>query len=123
MISKLQVNYIFYFLFWFYYHNLNIKIILLLAGRDFCMSRCVELCDTYDSLFSANYVVDPLRFLEKSEVLSKHVDTFMQMILQIWLSANLSFMLAPDDPKYYRYICDYLSFPRSLFWIIYTISF
>ncbi|PWA61469.1 hypothetical protein CTI12_AA378160 [Artemisia annua] len=80
--------------------NNDIKI----AGRDFCMSRCVELCDTYDSLFSANYIVDPLRFLEKSEVLSKHVDTFMQMMLQIWLNANLSFMLAPDDPKYFSCI-------------------
>ncbi|KAI3796684.1 hypothetical protein L1987_39363 [Smallanthus sonchifolius] len=65
------------------------------AGRKFCMSQCEALCDVHDTIdVVAADVLDVLKFLEQSEVLSKHVDSFKLMILQVWLNANSRFILA-----------------------------
>ncbi|KAK1424941.1 hypothetical protein QVD17_20282 [Tagetes erecta] len=65
------------------------------AGRNLCMSQCVALCHIHDTLDTvAADVLDVLRFLDQSEVLSKHADSFKLMMLQVWLNANSHFILA-----------------------------
>lgn len=72
------------------------KIDVKTAGRNFCMAQFEELYATHASLDTADCVHKFLRFLEQSEVLSKHADSFMQMILQVWLNENSGFILAPQ---------------------------
>ena len=57
------------------------------------MAQFEELRATHASLDSADCV--HIRFLEQSKVFSKHVGSFMQMKLQVWLNQNSGFILAP----------------------------
>ncbi|XP_024989142.1 CCR4-NOT transcription complex subunit 1-like [Cynara cardunculus var. scolymus] len=66
-----------------------------MAGRNFCMTQFEELRATHASLYTADWLPKVLKFLEQSEVFSKHVDSFVQMILQVWLNENSGFILAP----------------------------
>ncbi|KAI3711268.1 hypothetical protein L2E82_41237 [Cichorium intybus] len=65
-----------------------------IAGRNFCMRQIEELCAT-SSLHSADYVQDVLLFLNKSEVLSKHVDSFMQLLSLVQFDKDSEFILSP----------------------------
>ncbi|KAK9049274.1 hypothetical protein SSX86_031758, partial [Deinandra increscens subsp. villosa] len=66
-----------------------------MAGRSFCMRQIEELCATHASLPNADYVQDVLLFLNKSEVLSKHVDSFMQLLSLVQFNEDSGFILAP----------------------------
>ncbi|XP_076895425.1 uncharacterized protein LOC143548041 [Bidens hawaiensis] len=64
-------------------------------GRKFCIS----LCDNDETLDTdAAKVLDVLSTLEQSEVLSRHVDSFKAIILEVWLNANCRFILADKVP-------------------------
>ncbi|XP_076921041.1 uncharacterized protein LOC143582328 [Bidens hawaiensis] len=70
-----------------------------IEGRKFCISQCEELCDNDEALDTdAAEVLDVLSTLEKSEALSKHVDSFKAIILEVWLNANCRFILADKVP-------------------------
>lgn len=68
---------------------------LLLAGRNFCMKQIEEFCASNGSLHTTDYVQDVLLFLNKSEVLSKHVDSFMELLSLVQFDKNSGFILAP----------------------------
>ncbi|KAJ0736881.1 putative CCR4-Not complex component, Not1, MIF4G-like domain superfamily [Helianthus annuus] len=65
------------------------------AGRNFCMRRIEEICATHASLQTADYVQDVLLFLNKSEALSKHVDSFMQLLSLTQFDKDSGLILAP----------------------------
>ncbi|KAI3681521.1 hypothetical protein L6452_36320 [Arctium lappa] len=85
-----------------------------MAGRNFCMGKIEELFATHTSLHTTDYVQDVLLFLNKSEVLSKHVDSFMQLLSLVQFDKDSGFILAPllsdelQDSKLLRDI-DFLS--------------
>lgn len=85
-----------------------------MAGRNFCMGKIEELFATHSSLHTVDYVQDVLLFLNKSEVLSKHVDSFMQLLSLVQFDKDSGFILAPllsdelQDSKLLRDI-DFLS--------------
>nr|XP_043622240.1 CCR4-NOT transcription complex subunit 1-like [Erigeron canadensis] len=66
-----------------------------MAGKNFCMRQIEELCATNASLHNSDYVQDVLLFLNKSDVLSKHVDLFMQLISLVQFNKDSRFILAP----------------------------
>ncbi|KAD3069237.1 hypothetical protein R6Q59_016720 [Mikania micrantha] len=66
-----------------------------MAGTNFCMRQIEELCATHTSLQTADYVQDVLLFLSKSELLSKHVDSFMQLLSLVQFNEDSEFLLAP----------------------------
>ncbi|XP_024992565.1 CCR4-NOT transcription complex subunit 1 isoform X2 [Cynara cardunculus var. scolymus] len=66
-----------------------------MAGRNFCMGKIEELFATHTSLHTADCVQDILLFLNKSEVLSKHVDSFMQLLSLVQFDKDSGFILAP----------------------------
>ncbi|KAI7748628.1 hypothetical protein M8C21_012428 [Ambrosia artemisiifolia] len=66
-----------------------------MSGRNFCMRQIEELCATHASLHTADYVQDVLLFLNKSEALSKHVDSFMQLLSLVQFDKDSDFILAP----------------------------
>ncbi|KAJ9558076.1 hypothetical protein OSB04_012690 [Centaurea solstitialis] len=66
-----------------------------MAGRNFCIGRIEELLASHTSLHTADYVQDVLLFLNKSEVLSKHVDSFMQLLSLVQFDKDSGFILAP----------------------------
>lgn len=64
------------------------------------MSQCEELCGNHGPLdTSVDDILKVLRFLEQSEVFSKHVDSFMLMILQAWLNEHSHVILADESRK------------------------
>ncbi|KAJ0820373.1 putative CCR4-NOT transcription complex subunit 1 [Helianthus annuus] len=65
------------------------------AGRNFCMRRIEEICATHVSLQTTDYVQDVLLFLNKSEALSKHVDSFMQLLSLTQFDKDSGLILAP----------------------------
>ncbi|KAJ7950880.1 putative CCR4-NOT transcription complex protein [Quillaja saponaria] len=56
--------------------NLDTKMI----GKNFCMAQIEELCANPISLSSCEKIQNVVTFLQRSEGLSKHVDSFMQML-------------------------------------------
>ncbi|PWA89109.1 transcription regulator [Artemisia annua] len=67
-----------------------------MAGRNFCLGQIEELSATHASLSSADYVQDDvLLFLNKSEGLSKHVDSFMQLLSLVQFDKDAEFILSP----------------------------
>ncbi|KAK1420125.1 hypothetical protein QVD17_21468 [Tagetes erecta] len=66
-----------------------------IAGRNFCMRLIEELCATNATLQTADCVQDVLLFLNKSEVLSKHVDSFMQLLSLVQFDEDSEFVLVP----------------------------
>ncbi|CAI9292306.1 unnamed protein product [Lactuca saligna] len=65
-----------------------------IAGRNFCTRQIEELCAT-TSLHNADYVQDILLFLNKSEALSKHVDSFMQLLSLVQFDKDSEFIVSP----------------------------
>lgn len=66
-----------------------------MAGKNFCMTQIEELCATNGSLHTSDYVQDVLLYLNKSEVLSRHVDSFMQLLSLVDDDKDSGFILAP----------------------------
>ncbi|CAK9174200.1 unnamed protein product, partial [Ilex paraguariensis] len=66
-----------------------------LCGKNFCMAQIGELCDSHVSIDSAEQIQNVLIFLNRSEGLSKHVDSFMQMVSLVQLKEGTEFILAP----------------------------
>lgn len=59
------------------------------------MSQITELFAHHMSMDSAEQIQQMLMFLNRSEGLSKHVDTFMQMLSLVQLNNDGQFILAP----------------------------
>ncbi|XP_076917682.1 uncharacterized protein LOC143577845 isoform X1 [Bidens hawaiensis] len=84
------------------------------AGSNFCMKQIEEFCTSNGSLHTTDYVQDVLLFLNKSEVLSKHVDSFMELLSLVQFDKDSGFILAPllsdefHDSKLLRYM-DFLN--------------
>ncbi|PWA88229.1 transcription regulator [Artemisia annua] len=66
-----------------------------MAGRNFCLGQIEELSATHAPLSSADYVQDVLLLLNKSEGLSKHVDSFMQLLSLVQFDKDAEFILSP----------------------------
>ncbi|KAI3693882.1 hypothetical protein L1987_76837 [Smallanthus sonchifolius] len=85
-----------------------------MTGRNFCLRQIEEFCATDASLHTADFVQDVLLFLNRSEVLSKHVDSFMQLLSLVQLDKDSGFILAPllsdefNESKLLRYM-DFLN--------------
>ncbi|KAK9274352.1 hypothetical protein L1049_019166 [Liquidambar formosana] len=71
--------------------NLDIR----MCGKNFCMAQIEELCANPVSLNSAKQIQNMIMFLHQSEGLSKHVDSFKQMLSCVPLKEGASFILAP----------------------------
>ncbi|XP_071698546.1 uncharacterized protein [Rutidosis leptorrhynchoides] len=79
-----------------------------MAGQNFCMGQIEELSATQSSVPASDYVQDVLLFLNKSEVLSKHVDSFKQLLSLVQFDKDSEFILNPlmsddfEDSKSFR---------------------
>ncbi|KAA8515904.1 hypothetical protein F0562_019083 [Nyssa sinensis] len=71
--------------------NLDVR----LCGKNFCVSQIEELCANHVSVDSAVQIQNIIMFLHRSESLSKHVDSFMQMLSLVQLEEGAQFILAP----------------------------
>ncbi|KAM5554755.1 hypothetical protein ABKV19_022924 [Rosa sericea] len=72
--------------------NLDTRI----CGKNFCMAQIEKLCETPVDRISSEKIQNIVMFLQRSEGLSKHVDSFMQILslLQLKDDEN-SFVLSP----------------------------
>ncbi|KAL0429074.1 UNVERIFIED_CONTAM: CCR4-NOT transcription complex subunit, partial [Sesamum radiatum] len=70
--------------------------------KNFCMSQIAELCANPMVFESTELIQQILMFLNRSEGLSKHVDSFMQMLSLIQLKEGAKFILAPFLPDELR---------------------
>ncbi|GKA06337.1 CCR4-NOT transcription complex subunit 1 [Tanacetum coccineum] len=75
--------------------TLSVLELILVGRRNFCLGQIEELSATHASLCSADYVQDVLLFLNKSEGLSKHVDSFMQLLSLVQFDKDAEFILSP----------------------------
>ncbi|KAK1408886.1 hypothetical protein QVD17_41009 [Tagetes erecta] len=66
-----------------------------MAGKNFCMRQIEAFCATHAPLHATDYVQDVLLFLNKSEVLCKHVDSFMQLLSLVQFDKGSRFVLDP----------------------------
>ncbi|KAK4414642.1 CCR4-NOT transcription complex subunit [Sesamum alatum] len=73
-----------------------------MCGKNFCMGQIAELCANPVVFESTELIQQILMFLNRSEGLSKHVDSFMQMLSLIQLKDGAKFILAPFLPDELR---------------------
>ncbi|XP_028804636.1 CCR4-NOT transcription complex subunit 1 isoform X2 [Neltuma alba] len=79
-----------------------------LCGKNFCVAQIEELCASPTSLSCSEQIQDVVMFLNRSEGLSKHVDSFMQMLSLVQLKETPPFVLTPllpdevHDPNFLR---------------------
>ncbi|KAL8500295.1 hypothetical protein ACS0TY_020046 [Phlomoides rotata] len=73
-----------------------------MCGKKFCMGQIAELCANPVAFNSTELIQHILMFLSRSEGLSKHVDSFMQMLSLIQLEEGAHFVLAPFLPDELR---------------------
>ncbi|GAV69286.1 Not1 domain-containing protein/DUF3819 domain-containing protein [Cephalotus follicularis] len=66
-----------------------------LCGKNYCMARIEELVANPVPLNSVEQIQNIFMFLQRSEGLSKHVDSFMQMLSLMQLNETTSFVLTP----------------------------
>ncbi|XP_038898360.1 CCR4-NOT transcription complex subunit 1 [Benincasa hispida] len=66
-----------------------------LCGKNFCISQIEELCANAVSVDSTQQIQDIIMFLQRSEGLSKHLDSFMQMLSLVQLKDVTEFVLSP----------------------------
>ncbi|PIN21929.1 hypothetical protein CDL12_05383 [Handroanthus impetiginosus] len=66
-----------------------------MSGKNFCMGQIAEFCANPVALESTDLIQQILMFLSRSEGLSKHVDSFMQMLSLVQLKEETQFILAP----------------------------
>ncbi|CAI9769351.1 unnamed protein product [Fraxinus pennsylvanica] len=71
--------------------NLDIR----MCGKNFCMGQIAELCANPVAWDSTDLIQHILVFLNRSEGLSKHVDSFVQMVSLLQLNEETQFILAP----------------------------
>lgn len=62
------------------------------------MSQITELCANPVSFESAELIQHILMFLSRSEGLSEHVDSFMQMLSLVKLKEESQFVITPSFP-------------------------
>ncbi|XP_057807321.1 uncharacterized protein LOC131021995 isoform X2 [Salvia miltiorrhiza] len=66
-----------------------------MCGTNFCMSQITELCANPVALESTELIQHILVLLSRSEGLSKHVDSFMQMLSLVQLKDGAQFVITP----------------------------
>ncbi|KAL5571856.1 hypothetical protein UlMin_021453 [Ulmus minor] len=66
-----------------------------MCGQNFCMAQIEELCANPVALNSSEQILSIVSFLQRSEGLSKHVDSFLQMLSLVQLNDVSSFVLTP----------------------------
>ncbi|KAI4354776.1 hypothetical protein L6164_003615 [Bauhinia variegata] len=66
-----------------------------LCGKNFCLTQIEELCTNPSSLSCSEQIQHIIMFLKRSEGLSKHVDSFMQMISLVQPKDAQPFVLIP----------------------------
>ncbi|XP_022867508.1 CCR4-NOT transcription complex subunit 1-like isoform X1 [Olea europaea var. sylvestris] len=71
--------------------NLDIR----MCGKKFCMGQIAELCTNPVAWDSTELIQHILVFLHRSEGLSKHVDSFVQMLSLLQLNEENQFILSP----------------------------
>ncbi|XP_020232404.1 CCR4-NOT transcription complex subunit 1 isoform X1 [Cajanus cajan] len=69
-----------------------------LCGKNFCMARIEELCVNPGSLSCHDQIHNIIIFLKQSEGLSKHVDSFMQILSLVQFKDTPPFVLNPLLP-------------------------
>ncbi|KAL2331525.1 hypothetical protein Fmac_019106 [Flemingia macrophylla] len=69
-----------------------------LSGKNFCMARIEELCANLGSLSCHDQIHNIIVFLRQSEGLSKHVDSFMQILSLVQFKDTPPFVLTPLLP-------------------------
>ncbi|TKY68978.1 CCR4-NOT transcription complex subunit 1 [Spatholobus suberectus] len=69
-----------------------------LCGKNFCMARIEELCANPGSLSCHEQIHNIIMFLKQSEGLSKHVDSFMQILSLVQFKDTPPFVLTPLLP-------------------------
>ncbi|KAF7825292.1 CCR4-NOT transcription complex subunit 1 isoform X1 [Senna tora] len=69
-----------------------------LCGKNFCVAQIEELCANPSSLSCSEQIQNIVLFLNRSEGLSKHVDSFMQMLSLVQLEETPPFVLTPLLP-------------------------
>lgn len=74
----------------------------MFAGKNFCIGQISDLCANPVALESTQLIQHILMFLSRSEGLSKHVDSFMQMLSLVQLKDGSQFILAPFLPDELR---------------------
>ncbi|OIT36093.1 PREDICTED: CCR4-NOT transcription complex subunit 1 [Nicotiana attenuata] len=65
------------------------------CGTNYCMGQIAELCSANSSLDDVMPIQSVLLFLDQSEGLSKHVDSFMHMLSLIQSKEEARFILTP----------------------------
>ncbi|XP_047314979.1 CCR4-NOT transcription complex subunit 1-like isoform X3 [Impatiens glandulifera] len=65
------------------------------CGKKFCVQQIGELCADNLSIGSAEQMQSIFMFLQQSESLSKHLDSFIQMLSLVPLKGDEQFILAP----------------------------
>ncbi|CAA0842704.1 transcription regulators [Striga hermonthica] len=73
-----------------------------MCGKNFCMNQIAELCANPEAFESTEKIQHIIMFLSRSEGLSKHVDSFMQMLSLVRLRDGAQFILAPFLPDELR---------------------
>lgn len=68
---------------------------LCYLGKSFCMAQIEELCANPVLLNSSEQIQNIVMFLQRSEALSKHVDSFMQMLSFVQSNDVAPFVLTP----------------------------
>ncbi|KAK2981456.1 hypothetical protein RJ640_017478, partial [Escallonia rubra] len=71
--------------------NLEVR----MCGKNFCMSQLGELSSSHLTADSVEQIQSILMFLNQSEGLSRHVDSFMQLLSLVQLKDDSEFLLAP----------------------------
>lgn len=78
----------------FYLQGLD-RLYFSFSGKNFCISQIEELCANAVSVDSTQQIQDIIMFLQRSEGLSKHLDSFMQMLSLVQLKDVTEFVLSP----------------------------
>lgn len=65
------------------------------TGKSFCINQIAQLCYNHESLESAEQIQNILIFLNRSEGLSEHVDSFMEILSLVHLKEDSEFVLSP----------------------------
>ncbi|XP_015889443.2 uncharacterized protein LOC107424219 isoform X1 [Ziziphus jujuba] len=66
-----------------------------ICGKNFCMAQIEELCANPVAIHSSEQIHNIIMFLQRSEGLSKYVDSFMQMLSLVHLKDASPFVLTP----------------------------
>ncbi|KAL8091899.1 uncharacterized protein LOC141692281 isoform X1 [Apium graveolens] len=66
-----------------------------MCGKNFCINQIAQLCSNHESLESAEQIQNILIFLNQTEGLSEHVDSFMEIPSLVHLKDDSEFILSP----------------------------